>query len=169
MDPPQEDINSPLLVRETIEGLLVGLKPPSEEGCSRSNPVSSDRGRMLNTSHTKGVNPLCEIEGKLPCEGKSVPDGSTGASHSHNVHLPIHSLDLRKRTGGPLACEGKGHGQTVRSICSEEHMSPARTPWVHGCSCVSILCFCRLPGTPPRTRIIPRKDLGCVTSGVLAV
>lgn len=167
MDRPHKDINSFLLVRETIEGRLVGPKLPSEEGGSRSDPVSSDRGRMLNTSHTKGVNPSCVITGELPCEGKSVPDGSERAGHDHDERLSLQGPYLPKRTGGPLACEGTGHERTVGSKYPEGYPSPARTPWVHGCSCDSILCFCRFPGTPPRTEIFPRKDRGCVTSGIL--
>jgi hypothetical protein len=167
IDRPHEDINSLLLVRETIEDRSVDPKQPSEEGGLRSGPVSSDRGRMLNTTRTKGVNPSCATAGKLPCEGKSVPDGSVRAGQGHEERLPSHGLYRHKRTGGPLACEGMDHERTVGSKHPERCSLPARTPWVHGCSCVSILCFCRFPGTPPRTEIFPRKDRGCVTSGIL--
>lgn len=167
MDHPHEDVNNLLLVRETIDDRLVGPEHSFEKERFRSGPVSSDRGRMPNTSRTKGVSPSYVTAGKLPREGKSVPDGCAGPGHGHEERLSVHGLYLRKRTGGPLACEGKGHERTVGSKCPERHLSPARTPWVHGCSCVSILCFCRSPGTPPRTEIIPRKDRGCVTSGIL--
>jgi hypothetical protein len=53
---------------------LVGPFHSSEEGCYRPLLFFVDRGRMLHMSFTKGVNPQCEIEGKIPCEGKSVPD-----------------------------------------------------------------------------------------------